>query len=161
VNYRKLDQETRDINLKVELSTDKVNLIDKLCLQSTPDLYWVSRKENAHKHIIFKHNYLKNNDILHVLFRVNRLCFAKVNYFCQNAEKYEPQIYDYKKGFTKTEWWNTEFLRHKASGYQIDLRYLQTITDIEKFKELCAYFESIEIEHKERAGRVMRYDQPL
>lgn len=144
MDYRKLDQETRDEILKQELSPEKVRLIDKFGLQSTPDLYWVSRKENAHEHIIFKHNYLKNNDIIRVLFRVNRLCFAKVNYFSQNADKFEPQIYDYKNGFTKTDWWNTEFLRHKTSGYHIDLRFLQTITDIEKFKEFCAYLESIE-----------------
>ena len=144
MDYRKLDQETRDELLKKDLSPEKVRLIDKFGLHSTPDLYWISHKENAHDHIIFKHNYLKNNDIIRALFRVNRLCFAKVNYFSQNADKFEPQIYDYEKGFTETHWWNTEFLKHKASGYQIDLRFLQTITDIEKFKEFCAYLESLE-----------------
>jgi hypothetical protein len=144
MDYRKLDQETRDALLKKELTPEKVRLIDKFGLQSTPESYWISRKENAHDHIVFKHNYLKKNDIIRVLFRINRLCFAKVNYFSQNADKFEPQIYDYKNGFMETDWWNTEFLRHKASGYQIDLRFLQTITDIEKFKELCAYLESLE-----------------
>ena len=144
MDYRKLDQETRDELLKKELSPEKVRLIDKFGLQSTPDLYWVSRKENAHDHIIFKQNYLKKHDILRAVFRINRLCIAKVNYFSKNSDKFEPQVYDYKKGFTKTEWWDTEFLRHKESGYQIDLRYLQTITDIEKFKEFCAYLESLE-----------------
>ncbi len=146
MDYRKLDQETRDKLLKKELSPEKVKLIDKFCLQSTPDLYWVSRKENAHDHIIFKHNYLKNHDIIHVLFRINRLCFAKVNYFGRNKDEFEPQVYYYKTGFVKTGWWNAEFLKHKKSGYNIDLRYLQTITDIEKFKDLCAYLESLENE---------------
>ncbi len=144
MDYRRLDQETRDELLKKELSAEKVSLIDKFGLQSTPDLYWVSRKENAHDHIIFKHNYLKKHDIIRVLFRINRLCFAKVNYFSQNENKFEPQVYDYKNGFTKTDWWNTEFLRHKESGFQIDLRYLQTITDIEKFRGFCDYLESLE-----------------
>ncbi len=144
MDLRKLDQEDRDKLLKEELSPEKVKLIEKFDLQSTPDLCWVSRKENSHEQVVFKHNYLKKNDIIRVLFRINKLCFAKVNYFSTNAEKFEPHVYGYKNGFSKTDWWNTDFLMHKASGYQIDLRFLQTITDIEKFKELCDYLESLE-----------------
>lgn len=144
MDYRKLDQETRDKLLKEELTAEKVKLLEKFGLKSTPDLYWVLHGENAYDHIVFKHNYLKNNDIIRVLFRMNRLCFAKVNYFSKNAESYEPQVYDFRNGFAKTDWWNAEFLKHKGSGMQIDLRYLQSITDIEDFKDFCVYLESLE-----------------
>ncbi|MCP4156179.1 MAG: hypothetical protein GY757_51135 [bacterium] len=144
MDYKKFDQEARDHLLKKELLPDVVKLIEKFGLQSTPQLHWVSRKENAHEHLYFKHNYLLNNDVLHILFRLNRLCFGKVNYFSQHIDKYEPLVYDLKEGFTKTELWNAEFLEHKASGNRIDLRYLQSITEIEIFRELCAYLESYE-----------------
>lgn len=144
MDLRKLDQESRDKILKADLSPEKVKLIEKLDLESTPDLCWVSRKENSHEQIVFKHNFLKKNDIIRVVFRANKLCFAKVNYFSRNSEKFEPHVYDFRNGFEKTDWWNTEFLMHKASGYQIDLRFLQTITEIEKFHELCEYLESLE-----------------
>ena len=144
MDYRKLTQENRDELLKKELSPEKVKLIEKFALQSSPDLYWVSVTENAHEHKIFRHQYLKNNDIIRALFRINRLCFAKVNYFSRQSDKFEPQSYDYKKGFSETDWWNADFLKHNASGFQLDLRYLKTITDIKIFHELCDDLESFE-----------------
>jgi len=45
------------------------------------------------------------------------------------------------KGFTKAEFADSDFLRHKASGKIIDYSYLQRITDIEVFKELCNALE--------------------
>lgn len=136
--------ESRDNLLKKELSEEKIRIIEKFGLHSTEDFYWISKKENTHEHIFFKHSYCKNSDIIHILFRINRLCFAKVKYFSNHADNFEPYIYNFKEGFQKTELWNADFLKHKASGLLIDLRYLQTITDIEKFKELCAYLESFE-----------------
>lgn len=144
MDFSKLDQEDRDEILKKELSQEKIKFLEKFGLCSTPDLNWVSRSENGHDHIVFKHNYLKKNDIVRVLFRVNRLCFAKVNYFVRNRESFEPQIYDFHDGFIETDWWNAEFLKHKDSGFQIDLRFLQSITDINEFKKFCSYLESHE-----------------
>ncbi|MCP3923782.1 MAG: hypothetical protein GY714_14465 [Desulfobacterales bacterium] len=123
---------------------EKLKIIEKFGLESTPNLSWVSRRENSHEQMIFKHSYLVKNDILRILFRINKLCFAKVNYFSKNIEKFEPQIYDYENGFIETELWNAEFLKHLGSGKLIDLRYLQSITDIEIFRELCFYLESLE-----------------
>ena len=144
MNYRKLDQQTRDNILKKELSNEKICIIDKFGLKSTPDLYWKSEKEYAHPHIFFKHSFLKDTDIIGILFRINRLCFAKVKYFRCNADKFEPHKYDFQKNFIKTDWWDAEFLKHKASGFQIDLRYLQTITKIETFIQFYKYLESFE-----------------
>jgi len=144
MNYKKLEQQTRDDLLKKELSNEKIRIIEKFGLKSTPDLYWISEKENAHPHIFFKHSFLKDTDIIGVLFRINRLCFAKVNYFRRNSDKFEPYKYDFQQNFIKTEWWDAEFLKHIASGFHIDMRYLQTITEIEKFIQFYEYLESFE-----------------
>ncbi len=146
MNYKKLDQESRDKLLKKELTHDKVKILEKFDLRSTPDLYWISITENAHEHKIFRHQFLKNNDIVRALFRINRLCFAKVNYFSRNSTKYKPQSYDFKVGFTETDWWNADFLKHNDSGFQLDLRFLKSITDIKEFHDLCHYLESFEAE---------------
>ena len=144
MDYGKMDQNRRDELLKKDLSSEKKKILDKFSLRSTKDLHWVATDENSHEQLIFKHSFLVKNDILKVLFRINRLCFAKVNYFSKNIEKYDPKIYDFKDGFINTELWNAEFLEHEGSGYKIDLRFLQNITDIEKFRELCSYLESFE-----------------
>jgi hypothetical protein len=60
-----------------------------------------------------------------------------VKYFRQNIDKYEPCKYDYKNGFVVVPLWNADFLKHKASGYILDFRFLQTITVYEEFVELC------------------------
>ncbi|MBK5722982.1 hypothetical protein JGH11_19110, partial [Dysgonomonas sp. Marseille-P4677] len=79
-----------------------------------------------------------------IIFRIYKLCFAKVDYFRHNIQKYEPYKYHYKDGFIETELWDIEFFRHKKSGYYIDLRFLQSITDIEVFIKLVAELELLE-----------------
>lgn len=90
MDYTKLDQVTRDALLKKDLSPDKIKIIEKFNLQSTPELGWVSVKENAHDQLFFKHKYFVRNSIERIVFRINRLCFAKVNYLSENIDKYEP-----------------------------------------------------------------------
>lgn len=99
MNYGNLDQKKRDNLLKEKLSVEKVKLIEKFGLKSTENLMWISQKENCHEQILFKQSYAEKNDILRLLFRVNRLCFAKVNYFSEHKENFEPHIYDFEKGF--------------------------------------------------------------
>lgn len=144
MDYGKMDQNARDELLKKELPREKKRILEKYSLRSTKDLKWVSTTENSHEQLIFKHSYLVKNDILKIVFRINRLCFAKVNYFIKKLDQFQPCIYDFKDGFKPTELWNTEFFEHKESGHKIDLRYLQSITEIEKFEELCSYLESFE-----------------
>jgi len=144
MNYKKLTQEERDIILKNELDSEIVKIIEKFNLKSSEDLYWISEKENTFTHKIFKHNYLKKNSLMSILFRVHGLCFAKVNYFKENLVHYEPYIYDIEKGFIKTELWNAEFLKHKTSGYYLDFRQLTQITKIEDFIELYENLESFQ-----------------
>lgn len=78
------------------------------------------------------------------LFRIHGLCFAKVNYFRNNREKYRPYVYDLENGFRETEWWDAEFLKHMDSGLCLDFRQLNGITEIEKFYIFCAHLESLE-----------------
>ncbi len=85
---------------------------------------------------------LKSDEIA-VLFRINYLCFAKVKYFRENIFKYEPAKFDPKKGFIQTDFWDSDFLLHKASGKYIDYRFLQRMTDIEVFNSFCIELDNI------------------
>ncbi|MDE5853443.1 MAG: hypothetical protein K2H19_00060, partial [Ruminococcus sp.] len=57
---------------------------------------------------------------------------------------YEPLKYHYKKGFVVVPLWDADFLRHRASGYILDFRYLQLITVYDDFIALCKELESFE-----------------
>ena len=105
---------------------------------------WYSHKENSHKHLIFKDVFYERADIIGLLFRVNKLCMAKVKYFRENIEKYEPCKYHYKDGFTVVPLWDADFLRHKASGFILDFSFLQTITVYDDFVALYKELESYE-----------------
>lgn len=122
---------------------DKELLIQKYGLRHE-DNAWYSDKENSHKHLIFKDAFVERTDVIGLLFRVNKLCMAKVKYFRGNIDKFEPLKYDYKKGFTAVPLWDADFLKHCASGYILDFRYLQTITVYEDFLALCRELESFE-----------------
>ncbi|MDE6665651.1 MAG: hypothetical protein K2K14_05625, partial [Ruminococcus sp.] len=45
---------------------------------------WYSERENSHKHLIFKDSFFEKTDIIGLLFRINKLCLAKVKYFSTN-----------------------------------------------------------------------------
>lgn len=122
---------------------DKELLIQKYGLKHENNA-WYSDKENSHKHLIFKDAFVERTDIIGLLFRINKLCMAKVKYFRGNIEKFEPLKYDYKKGFVAVPLWDADFLRHRASGYILDFRYLQTITVYDDFAALCRELESFE-----------------
>lgn len=122
---------------------DKDNLINKFGLIHESG-GWYSLKENAHKHLIFKDAYFERNDIIGLLFRVNKLCMAKVKYFREHLEFFEPLKYDYKTGFTVVPLWDADFFRHKASGYILDFDFLRTITVYDDFVALCRELDSYE-----------------
>ncbi|MCM1506253.1 MAG: hypothetical protein NC177_03830 [Ruminococcus flavefaciens] len=69
---------------------------------------------------------------------------AKVKYFRANIDKFQPVKYNYKDGFVDVPLWDADFLKHHASGYILDFRYLQTITVYEDFVSLCTELESFE-----------------
>lgn len=123
---------------------DKQLLVEKYKLKHENNA-WYSERENSHKHLIFKDTFFERADIIGLLFRINKLCMAKVKYFRGNIEKYEPLTYHYKKGFLVVPLWNADFLRHRASGYILDFRYLQTITVYEDFVALCRELETFEV----------------
>ena len=105
---------------------------------------WYSHRENSHKHLIFKDIFYNRSDIIELLFRLNKLCIAKVKYFRENIEKYEPCKYHYRDGFITVPLWDADFLKHKASGYVLDFNFLQTITVYEDFVSLYKELEEYE-----------------
>ena len=122
---------------------EKILLTQKYGLKHE-DNAWYSEKENSHKHLIFKDAFFERNDVLGLLFRVNKLCMGKLKYFRANIDRFEPVKYDYQKGFVSVPLWDADFFRHRASGYILDFRYLQTITVYDDFSALCHELESFE-----------------
>lgn len=122
---------------------NKYLLIEKYKLKHENNA-WYSERENSHKHLIFKDSFFEKSDIIGLLFRINKLCMAKVKYFRANIYKYEPLKYHYKNGFVSVPLWDADFLRHRKSGYILDFRYLQTITVYEDFMSLCKELETFE-----------------
>jgi hypothetical protein len=121
-------------------ASDKENLVNKYGLIHEKNA-WYSHGENSHKHLIFKDVFFEKTDIIGLLFRLNKLCTGKVNYFRKNIDKYDPLKYDYKKGFIIVPLWDSDFLRHKASGFILDYRYLSTIIVHTDFEALCDELE--------------------
>ena len=122
---------------------DKYLLTEKYKLKHENNA-WYSERENSHKHLIFKDSFFERSDIIGLLFRINKLCMAKVKYFRANIDKYQPVKYHYKNGFVEAPLWDADFLKHRASGYILDFRYLQTITVYEDFVALCEELEFFE-----------------
>lgn len=122
---------------------DKEKIIIKYGLVKEGD-GWYQEAENSHKALIFKDSFFNHNDILGIIFRINKLCFAKVKYFRENIHKYQPCKHHFQDGFVETDLWDSEFLIHKASGYQIDYRYLQSIHKYAEFLKFCAGLEEYE-----------------
>ena len=127
------------------MKEDKMLLVEKYNLKHENNA-WYSEKENSHKHLIFKDAFFEHADLIGLLFRINKLCIAKVNYFRRSIEKYEPLKYDYRKGFLTVPLWDAEFLKHKDSGLILDFRYLQSITIYDNFVSLCKELENFETE---------------
>jgi len=105
---------------------------------------WYSHKDNSHKHLIVKESFYQRTDTIGLLFRVNKLCIAKVKYFRSNIESYEPMKYHYKDGFISVPLWDADFLRHKASGFILDFNFLRAITVYEDFVALYTELETYE-----------------
>ena len=123
--------------------SDKERIINKYGLIHENHA-WYSNRENSHKHLIFKDVFVQRTDLIGLLFRINKLCIAKVKYFRENIHKFVPLKYHYKNGFVETKFWDAEFLKHKASGFIIDFRFLQTITVYDDFVAFCKELESYE-----------------
>ena len=122
---------------------DKERLLGKHDLFLENGMWWQD-KENSHKLPIFRDSFLRKNDVLGLLFRINRLCGAKLKYFRTNLDRFEPVKYDYRWGFVPVPLWDSDFLRHRASGCVLDYRYLQTVTVHDDFLALCDELEALE-----------------
>lgn len=102
------------------------------------------QRRKMHISILFLKMPFLRTDIIGLLFRINKLCMAKVKYFRTNIAQYDPLKYDYKKGFVDVPLWDADFLRHRSSGWILDFRYLQTITVYDDFIALCRELEAFE-----------------
>jgi len=125
------------------LTTEKENIIEKFGLIKENGA-WYSDKDNSHKHLIVKESFYQRTDTIGLLFRINKLCIAKVTYFRHNIDNYEPLKYHYKNGFITVPLWDADFLRHKASGFILDFNYLREITVYEDFVALYTELETYE-----------------
>ncbi len=139
-----INEEVRyDYDFTSLYTSDKENIIKKYDLKKEGDS-WYQEKENSHKTLVFTDKFFNRNDTIGILFRIYKLCFAKVKYFRTYIFNFEPYKYDYKKGFIQTELWDAEFFKHVDSGYMLDFRFLQSITVYEDFVKLCKELESFE-----------------
>lgn len=120
---------------------DKERLVKKHGLFLERGMWFVHR-ENSHKAPVFRDVFYQRNDVLGLLFRINKLCGAKVKYFRNNIDKFVPLRYDYRDGFVQVELWDSDFLRHAASGLVLDYRFLQSMTVYADFLALCGELES-------------------
>ena len=124
------DDEFVYANAKIR-NEEKLLLVQKYHLKHENNA-WYSERENSHKHLIFRDDFFERADLIGLLFRINKLCIAKVKYFRQNIGKYEPLKYDYKRGFISVPLWDAEFLKHRDSGLILDFRYLQTMDALKR-----------------------------
>lgn len=134
----------KDIILKKELSIDKINLIDKYSLTCSDNLIWQFNHDKYPTVNYFSHKFAKKHSTLALLFYINRLCYAKIKYFENNINKFEPYKYDFENGFVKCEIYDMGFLLHKPSNNIIDIRNLKEIKSIDEFRSFCSYLESFE-----------------
>ncbi|MCP4130556.1 MAG: hypothetical protein GY754_06200 [bacterium] len=151
MNYnaiRKADQESRDQMLKEELGPEKTVIIEKFGLRCNAGLDWEKYHTDYPTQVWFSHKFAKRNSPLRIIFRIYRLCFAKVKYFDANWDKYTPCMHDWQQGFKETDISNMEFMRHDPSGIVLDMRTFEKITDINDFRAMCAYLESLETKEK-------------
>lgn len=130
--------------LKNELSINKIKLLEKYNLTCSDDYIWEFRHNKYHTVKYFSHKFAKKHSTLALVFYINRLCYAKIKYFEDNFYKYEPYKYIFKKGFSKCEIYDMEFLFHKSSKNFIDIRSLREIKSIEAFNRLCRELELLE-----------------
>ena len=135
---------SRSREIIVSLSEEKQKFIEKHSLILTDNMLWVTLKENSFPRKICRNGFMEKTDMLGLLFRFNEVCFAKVNYFRSHLSSFEFCRYHYKDGFVTTALWDGDFFRHKASGYIIDIRFLNGIKEIEKFREFCIFLEEYE-----------------
>ena len=122
---------------------DKENILKKYGLTHEKGA-WYSHMDNSHKHLIVKDSFYQRTDTIGLLFRINKLCIAKANYFRRNIGSYEPMKYHYKDGFISVPLWDADFLKHKASGLIIDFDFLRTITVYDDFVSFYKELESYE-----------------
>ncbi len=122
---------------------DKANIVKKYGLIDEDGLLY-SCEENSYKQLVLKSAFVEKSDIIGILFRINKLSYDKLEYFRDNIDKFEPYKYDYKNGFIKCEIWDAEFFKHKASGFFIDIRFLQSIKkeDFIKFRNDLESYEN-------------------
>lgn len=130
--------------LYLDLNDEKLKLIKKYSLTLNEDLIWECKHKKYSTVKYFSHEFAVKHSTLALLFYIYKLCYAKIKYFENNFNKFEPYKFSYLDGFINCDLYDMEFILHKPSNIMIDLRNLQNIKSIDKFKNFCDYLESFE-----------------
>ena len=79
-----------EYNYIKDLSIDKQKLLKKYSLSLNDDLIWEFNHKKYYKVKYFTHKFALKHSTLSLLFHIYKLCYAKIKYFEDNLEKYEP-----------------------------------------------------------------------
>ena len=138
----KFDIDEREKILRSHLSNEKCKVLDKYGLTSNGRLYWEKIQEKYPIQEFFSHKFAVKASVLGMIFHINRLCFAKVKYFENNWDDYEPCKYVWRKrDFVSCELYDLEAIRQKETGIVIDLKDLGRIKWFADFVTMCEDLE--------------------
>ncbi|KDR96320.1 hypothetical protein SAMN02745945_02401 [Peptoclostridium litorale DSM 5388] len=139
---RSCDYKTRETLLRGDLTGEKCKVLDKYGLTSNSRLYWEKIQEKYPTQEYFSHKLARKSTVIGMIFHIHRLCFAKVKYFENNWDDYEPCKYIWDQGgFVNCELYDMEAIRQKATGIVIDLRDLARIKWLRDFHAMCTHLE--------------------
>ncbi len=139
---RSCDDSERERIMRERLGREKCKVLDKYGLSSNSRLYWERIQEKYPTQEYFSYKLAEKSTVLGMIFHIHRLCFAKVKYFENNWEDFEPVKYFWTKGgHLRCEEFDMEAIRQKATGIVIDLRDLARIKWLHEFKSMCEELE--------------------
>lgn len=113
------------------LQEAKNKLLDVYQLKLEKGWYW-QKKENMSPWKVFSVHQFKHKSLICLLFRVHKLCFAKLNYFTKTLNDWQPVIFEpdrmlWSDFILEKDWITAEAFRHKKTGRIITLTKLQQI----------------------------------
>lgn len=102
--------------------------------------FW-QKKENMSPWKVFSEVQFKNRTLLFLLFRIHKLCFAKLNYFSSTLEqwtsiRFKPNGIESTNNPTPEDFAHTEGFLNKKTGKFVTITKLQQITVKEEFIQL-------------------------
>lgn len=134
---RSCEDSEREKIMRDRLGEEKCKVLDKYGLSSNSRLYWERIQEKYPTQEYFSYKLAEKSTVLGMIFHIHRLCFAKVKYFENNWDDFEPVKYFWTEGgHLRCEEYDMEAIRQKATGIVIDLRDLARIKWLHEFKAM-------------------------